>query len=187
MPATCEPVAERYEFRCWPELPVVLPGWLESAQREARSDVYCLWPGDADLLPKLRGGTRFQIKRRLGQERGVEGWAMTVDAALPLSAEDRAAVERQLGVALAADQAFNGHDLVAALGRQGMQVVKVSKYRRQAERGDVKFEATLLSGPGAPQLSIGLEGTNLQAVHDAVVALGVADLPNRSYRDWLMQ
>lgn len=185
MSAASEPVPERYEFRCWPDRPVALPEWLETAEREARSDMYCLRPGNADLLPKLRGGTRFQIKRRLDEEGGLERWAMAFDAALPLGTEDRAAIEEQLGLVVAAEQARDGHDLVAALARQGLQVAKVSKYRRQAQRGGVKIEATLVSGPGAPQLSIGLEGTNLQAVRDAAVALGVADLPNRSYHDWL--
>lgn len=158
---------------------------LQCAKVEERSDLYCIWPTDGDLLPKLRDANRLQIKRRLAAHGALESWAMLLDVPFPLGDADRMIAAEHLGCGLTAAHGRCVQAFIRALDRNGMEMVRVAKVRRQVVRDGVKIEHVLACGSGIAQASIALESTDREGLLLAMAALGVATLPNRSYHWWL--
>lgn len=81
----------RYEFRCWRD---DVTGVLQNFQKnfddlgvEERIDIYLLPRKDQGVLPKIRGGDSFEIKRRLNMSESFERWEVAVQKDFPLSAK----------------------------------------------------------------------------------------------------
>jgi hypothetical protein len=163
-----------------------VPDWLLHAEHDSRTDIYALMQHQPDLLVKLRGGKRFQIKRRLARTGLLERWDMPFDAPLPLGGKDYNEINRHIGSQL---QGADGQDksrLLLALAYHGTRLFRLTKYRRQTRRHGVRIELTLVAtGAGAVGTSIALEGSTAAPMLTAIMQLGVSAMANIDYGSWL--
>lgn len=181
--------SSRFEFRCWPDAtsrapPLQTPLGLAVPVR--RTDLYCVLPGRADTLCKLRGGERLQIKTLLSRDNRLECWQMALDAGFPLDDETVDLASLLLGIppeTIAPDSALAFTKRLNS--NSSLQMVTVHKARRQSTVGGIKLEATLARAASVNQWTIALEGSDADAVRARVHNLGLWPLPNRSYAMWL--
>ena len=171
----------RWEFRCWPpaELATRIAAQLDSAadwQRlpdERRTDTYLLPPGRPDLMPKLRGGERFEIKRRLEVRDRLQLWEMALSEDWLLDGD-----ARRRATALFGNDASvfaTGTDALAALD---WTVGRIEKKRRRWERDRTTVEVT----DTTLGWCLAWEGQDRCALLASINRLGLASLSNRSYR-----
>ena len=113
--------------------------WRSLAE-EHRVDVYLLPPHAPDLLPKVRGGRRFEIKHRREVRDGLEQWEMPVSEPTPLDRRTRDKAAELLGRALPADLAH-----LAPFERDGWTTARVAKTRRRWCRDETTVEVTWTS------------------------------------------
>ena len=171
----------RWEFRCWPpaDLASGIAVRLDTAadwQRlpdERRTDTYLLPPDRPDFMPKLRGGERFEVKRRLEVRDVLQRWELALSENWPLDAEAR---QRTKGLFKDHAAALStGTDALAALG---WTVEQVGKKRQRWERDEMMLEVTDTS----LGWTVAWEGQDRGTLRASVDGLGLAGLPNRSYR-----
>ena len=145
-----------------------------------RTDTYLL-TGDADLLPKLRGTARLEVKRRVEVRGGLERWVVETAAAFPLAASDVAALlPGAPEAALTSPEALLRHAADAHL-----LVLPVRKHRRRFTLGGAEAEATGVIAGGRVAETVGIEAASYEEAEAAARTLGLLDLPNASYGDWL--
>ncbi|MDM7956080.1 hypothetical protein [Blastomonas sp.] len=181
--------SSRYEFRCWPDAtsrapPLQTPLGLTVPDR--RTDVYCVVPGRTDVLCKLRGGERLQIKTLLSRTLRVECWDMALDSCFPLGDDARNKASLLLDIppdAIAPDSAAAFMQRLEQAGE--LRIIAMHKARRQSTIHDIKLEATLARVEQAIRWTIALEGPDADALNARVRNLGLDGLPNRSYAPWL--
>ncbi len=178
----------RWEFRCWPPADILAAvaarvdaaGEWHPLPDERRTDTYLLPPGRPDLMPKLRGGERFEIKRRLEVRDGLELWEMALSEDWPLGPEagERAA-ERLAPFHLPPDLESG------SVGTGDWRIVALDKARRRwrDERGTV--EVTRVTAPQVDRFAVAFEGARPQDARTVIEALGLASQRNQSYRRWI--
>lgn len=135
----------RWEFRCWPPAALAhdIAALLDAAgdwqdlPHERRTDTYLLPPNRPDLLPKLRGGKRFEIKRRLEVRDALERWTMPLSEPLPLHPAAGERATKLLGEARPI-----GELDPAALAHLGWIVARVDKARRRWNCDGTTVEVT---------------------------------------------
>ncbi|MEW5423891.1 hypothetical protein [Amorphus sp. 3PC139-8] len=187
--------SDRWEFRVWLPPDVVdnpLAGWQETGE-DNRTDRYLLLPERPDLLTKLRGGERFEIKRRVDRKPPFERWSVAVSAAFPLGPEICAAVGSLLmpqHTALSDTDGQTVTNLLTALttAQAAFETRSVTKVRHRFQAGDVMGEWTSVTveETGIRATTLAFETADLDALTAAVDGLRISNVPNRNYGAWLL-
>ena len=171
----------RWEVRRWPTRAGAEALARRLADRESewerlpdewRTDTYLLPPDRPDLLPKLRGGERFEVKRRLEVRDGLELWDMPLSEPWPPSRTVRERAAELLGRALP-----TGEPDRAALDWLGWTVAPVDKARRRWSHEGTTVEVT--------ETTLGWTVAFEEPGHDTLLArlarLDLPTMPNRGY------
>lgn len=170
----------RWEFRCWPSFDEAArqtarlddaPGWTREVD-EHRTDTYLLASDRPELLPKLRGGDRLEVKRRLEVRGTLERWEMALSEPLPLDRTGSDRAEALLGSPLPLGKGDH-----QALARSGWLVTPVTKARRRWKRDGTTVEVTR-SNLG---WTVAAEERNHGTLLAVVDGLGLSGLPNVDY------
>lgn len=186
---------DRWEFRVWLPPDVAdnpLADWHETGE-DIRTDCYLLVPDRSDLIAKLRGSERFDIKQRVDLKPPFERWSVALSSAFPLSADACA----KAGALLVSDQAaLSEHDgksvagLVAALkaARPEIELRTVAKVRHRFEKSDLMAEWTTVTveETGVRAITLAFEAVDLEALAAMVDRLGMTNTQNRNYGAWLL-
>ncbi len=154
-------------------------GWHDHGQEE-RSDIYILRLPRADLLPKLRGGNRLQIKRLMAGAGALQYWIMTVDVGMDAVGAHSPALLPGLPIGT------NASGLVdAARSNPEYHVVEVAKQRRLFTKGQVRAEIVSaraeLAGSRRTIRSVAFEAANAAEMIDIMTARGVLARINSHY------
>lgn len=189
---------DRYEFRSWfrPDgAPRILfDDWTdETGERpERRRDTYLLPRGRPWLLPKIRDGQRFEVKRLVEIDgRGLELWEVIASAAFPLDADALDLAAETFG-ASRWSEGPDGRSADAlrtwALGApDAIATIDVDKVRRRFSRGSLLGERTeaavVPSGPAV--VTIAIESASADRLAAFVSDSGLSTLPNLGYGAFL--
>lgn len=144
----------------------------EPLPEESRTDLYLLPPGRPDLLPKLRGGERFEIKQLLEVREGLERWELSLSDPLPLCRTARERARELLGEALP-----NGELDPPVLAHLGWIALRVDKARRRWRRDRTTVEVTDTS----LGLTVAAEEPDRRTLLGVVRLLDLCDLANEHY------
>ena len=176
---------ERWEHRAWFGGPAEPPARLaregEEVGAEYRTDTYLL-TDDGDLLAKLRGGARYEVKRRTASCDGLERWVMTSSLQFPLGADDAAPVLPDAPASALADA---GALAAYAATVSTLTVASVRKHRRRYRLGAAEAEITAVQANRVVAETVGIEAAAFADARAAAERLGTIDLPNRDYGAWL--
>ncbi len=179
----------RYEFRFWPTQSgtweKLFDDW-ETGAPEQRTDIYILPPA-AELMPKLRDKSRFEIKQLLTTRKGFEYWDMAVSASWPLSKKELARVRT---IWPAAEKLLDAKNIEAFLTKaekkRKWRIASVAKARQRYYLGFVRGEFTHVDCEGREAVTIAFEAPRLADLRKALKGWPLDDVANRSYRDWII-
>lgn len=154
-------------------------GWTDHGQ-EKRSDIYILRLSRADLLPKLRGGNRLQIKRLMAGAGALQYWIMEVDVGMAADSTGSPALLPGLPTGSKAS------GLVDAAGSNPeYHVVEVAKKRRLFTKGQVRAEivSALAHFAGSQRTirSVAFEAENAADLIDVMARRNVLEKINSHY------
>lgn len=175
----------RYEFRCWPDditdHTAKLDRLFPESSFEERVDTYFLPSIKENLLPKIRGQTAFEIKRRLEIIPPLELWELFIREPFPIP---RVKVCRILHILKEFDAApKNLRDCNAAIEYFSPWLVmrRVPKSRKIYVDGVCRAEATRAIVDLRAYMSIAFEGRDPGALRMRIQTLGLSALPNKHY------
>ena len=182
----------RYEFRCWPGTVAPYALGLKKDWRpdggDEREDIYILPQGAPNILPKIRGVERLELKRRVFTDAVLEKWNVEFSEPFPVSAEKTAQLANYFpGADRLGDAGFDTPAEALSSLRTVCLVRKVSKSRRRYRRDACRAELTTVRIGPEEAASIALESQSRDAVLSAIQSLGVSGLPNVNYGAWLRE
>ncbi len=150
-----------------------------------REDLYLLSASDAEHGVKVRDG-RVEVKRLLERRDGLERWAPSHAAELPVAADFvREVLAPALG--LASPSLRREHyalaDLLAELVEPEpcLAAVRVHKRRASFTLEGIRAEHAVLEVDGEELETLALESPDPQALVRMVALFGLREYPNRSY------
>lgn len=172
----------RWEYRIWPEDTEPYASRISARAgsqpaAEARTDTYLL-TADENLLAKIRGGERFEIKELLETRRGCERWMLAVSTPFPVGARH---LEQLLGDARDMPTA---KALIEA-AQETLQIVSVRKDRLLFSIGTTRAEITRVSLSGRSAISVALEAPDADSCARFAEELGLAESENIDYGSML--
>jgi hypothetical protein len=173
----------RFEFRCWPDAFDTHARCLESrlafGETEARTDIYLLAPGRADLLPKLRGGTVLELKARLGARGLLERWHPVFRDPFPLAAPSLALLA---GLFPDIDtSACVSPDCLRKALAGAADIRHVDKIRRKFMANGLRAEIARAECDGRAHASLAFECEDVVRLEEEIRALGLTELANCNY------
>lgn len=185
----------RFEYRVWPGRPHPAVARLQSGWRpagaERRSDVYLVTASSDRVVVKLRHGLRLEVKRRGEDDGPLQRWTPELSRRFPLAAADLGRVTEALRLRrrLPGEAALSPAHLLAELEVRGAPVTAraVGKSRLLFGSEACRAEICRVSLGDWTATTVALEGRERAAVAEAVAALGLAVLPNRSYGEALIR
>ncbi|WP_420606288.1 hypothetical protein [Novosphingopyxis sp.] len=154
------------------------PDFAETALlgTETRTDIYLLRPVRPDLLSKLRGNKRLQVKRLLAWAGPLQYWGMPLDHAWsgtdPVMTHLLPGLPIDRGPEQLLDTANHHNDY---------RVITVAKKRRLFQLGDVRAEITTVRAGDRSFQTIGFEADQAAALIAMLVRYKIADRSNRDY------
>lgn len=180
-----------YEYRAWPVHAGPLIDAIHNSfpflGMEARTDDYVL-PVQMKCdfyLPKIRSGTKFEIKRRLSGLGLMEIWQREVSQVFPLDPELLPLLEEMYpGAPVSRTAMGTPAHLVSALSSHSF-VCRVEKTRLLYQAGPCKAEITRISLYERNALTIALESSEPGPVSDFLDNLDAPLPPNLDYGAWL--
>ncbi len=184
----------RFEFRCFflpREVPAApLPGLSPAGEPELpRRDTYLLLPHEPRLLPKLRDGARFEVKRLAALAGRLEGWEVVASAAFPLDREALALAGRLFDRSHRGLSGACAGDFLDSLARHGpgTRAIDVEKRRRRLSGGPLLGEVTHLLFPaeGTRLATVAVESADLAALDAFLEGTPLGALPNLNYGAFL--
>ena len=184
---------QRYEFRCWPcdeQLEAIerhFADWQED-EAESRTDIYLIRLRQHDFLPKLRDGSRLEVKQRVAVAGRIEVWGMAASSQFPLDEPMREWLARDVGFAPCAAKLWSGtaHAFRCQMSIEpGWQALDVHKQRRLFRKGQLRAEITRVDCAGRQVDTVGFETQDLAGLRAEIDAAPFAGLANRNYGDFL--
>ena len=187
------PTNGRYEYRVWPRHSLSATSDLHRdwvlALAERRADIYLLGAHGMVDLVKLRDGTQLEIKRRGGDQLGLQFWQLALSQDFPLSvfALNRLAAAFGLPRALPQSAGLSAAHLVAALlwPINKVEARIVEKFRLLFGRGTSTAEITRVKLDNRSWMTVAVEDPDPVTAARMVASLDLAYLPNQSYGDFL--
>ena len=184
---------QRYEFRCWPcteQLEAIerhFADWQED-EAESRTDIYLIRLRQHGFLPKLRGGSRLEVKQRFAAAGRIELWGMAASSWFPLDEPVRNWLVRDVGFAPCAAKLWSetAHAFRCQMSIEpGWQALDVHKQRRLFSKGQLRAEITRVDCAGRQVDTAGFETQDLSGLRAEIDAAPFAGLANRNYGDFL--
>lgn len=187
------PTNGRYEYRVWPRRSLSATSDLHRdwvlASAERRADIYLLGSNGTVDLVKLRNGTQLEIKRRGGDQLGLQFWQLALSQDFPLSvfALNRLAAAFGLPRALPQSAGLSAAHLVAALlwPTNRVEARIVEKSRLLFRRGTSTAEITRVILENRSWMTVAVEDPDPVTAARMVACLDLEYLPNQSYGDFL--
>lgn len=128
-----------YEYRAWPSggMPHVeaLYEMFGSGIAEIRTDTYILSPNRPEWLMIVRGGTRFEIKVKIGEQEHVSAWKTLLKSDFPLRRNLVRTLKEAFPTAELPDRISVPGDLLSWVG-QNASICAVSKRLVYFQRGN---------------------------------------------------
>lgn len=181
-----------YEFRVWPaeEEPVFrfLRRNFRLQSQRRRVDYYFLTPGeDTSLVPKVRGGKRFEIKRFTASAEGVSISKRIMSERFPirLGQAELNSLPLKAGGILKDD--LQSADTLRKRLRGTANVWRVEKSRLKFVKGRVTAEITDVTVCGRQAVSIAFEARTREPLMRCLTDADILHLQNRDYGNWLRQ
>lgn len=178
-----------WEYRCWPDDTAPFRPLLDTEFRpagtETRTDTYFLLPGRDDLMPKLRGDTRFEVKQRLAQRAGLDCWSLALSAGLPIQPEVVRRLEAWFPALWATASGFaTARDLASALAGETI-MLRVAKTRELYEADGLRGEFTMARTREQSAMTVAFESREEAPLREILSRLDLACLPNLTNADAL--
>ena len=150
-------------------------------ETETRTDTYFLFPGRRDIMPKLRAGSRFEIKSLARQCGPLEAWQLDLSAPFPLRPEDLATARRVFRAAGALAPPIWSPDALRGALAPFSEIRVVDKARQLYWRGCLRAEITFVHAQSLSAWTLAFECEERDRLLDACDSLGLTDLSNLSY------
>ena len=166
-------LARRLEVECHPKV-------------EARRDIYFLIDGEPDLLAKLRGERRLEIKQLCAKIEPFQQWATALHCDPPYRPSDISTFNRLTGLTLASTKARQPQQVEegAALA-PACRLVTIDKTRRLWTLQNVQCEVTEAALADRRGWSVAFEGDDLPTLRRLAWDLDILEYANVHYGVWL--
>lgn len=182
------PQARMYEYRGWPSERAphaeTLHHLFGVGVAEIRTDTYILAPRLPHLLMIIRGGTRFEIKEKIGDHEPAAAWTLRSACAFPLR---RNVVNFLQGVfphSRLPSRIFAPVDLISWVGDEAF-VWNVSKRMVQFHDATCTAELAVVNAHGRRAETFSVKAKRYEAVSEILRRLPAHRLPNLDYGAWL--
>ncbi len=175
----------RWEFRCWPC--DVSPLWAQIEREyvrhdeERRTDTYFLSSARKDLMPKLRGGDRFEIKQLMETRDALEKWSLPISVPSPLVKADAERIAVFFKDISAERLTGCGGEQLEVLFGSICHTHRVEKHRALFTLGDLQAELTAARAHGSIAFSVGFECEDAETLHTEHHRLGLSAFENIAY------
>jgi hypothetical protein len=180
---------QRWEFRCWPRTLLGYDRDLRAkyafAGAETRTDRYFLVPGRRNVMPKLRGGERLEVKVQRRVRRSLQLWEMVLSAGFPLHKEDMAILSLHLSGQVPSLSAGASPQAVSAELAYATEVFDVQKQRILYDRAGLTAELCIAASGARWACSLAFECEEAGPVVAELERIGLQGFPNLSYADAL--
>lgn len=182
------PQARMYEYRGWPSERAphaeTLHHLFGVGVAEIRTDTYILAARLPHLLMVIRGGTRFEIKEKIGDHEPAAAWILRGACAFPLR---RNVVNFLQGVfphSRLPSRIFAPVDLISWVGDEAF-VWNVSKRMVQFHDAACTAELAVVNAHGRRAETFSVKAKRYEAVSEILRLLPAHRLPNLDYGAWL--
>lgn len=176
---------QRWEFRCWPRTLLGYDRDLHAeyafAGAETRTDRYFLVSGRSNVMPKLRGGERLEVKVQRRVQRDLQLWEMVLSAGFPLPEEDMSLLRLHLSGQVPSLRTGTSPQAVSAELGSATEVFDVQKQRILYDRAGLTAELCIAASGARWACSLCFECEEAGPIVSELERIGLQAFPNLSY------
>ena len=184
------PRRKQFEYRAWPSggMPHVeaLYHIFGPGVAEIRTDTYILSPSRPEWLMVVRGGTRFEIRVKIGEQEPVSAWKNLLKSDFPLRRSLVRTIQGAFPTAELPDRISAPGDLLSWVG-QDASILDVSKRLVHFERGNCAAVLAQVETHGCSAETFCLKAKRYEPLIAALEMMPGPRLPNLHYGSWLQR
>jgi len=184
------PCSTQFEYRAWPSegMPHVeaLHHMFGIGVAEIRTDTYVLSANRPEWLMIMRGGTRIEIKVKIGEQDPVSAWKILLKSDFPLGRSLVRMLQETFPTAELPDRISAPGDLLSWVG-QDASICAVSKRIVQFQRGNCTAVLAQVETDGCCAETFCLTAKRYEPLVAALEMIPGPRLPNLHYGSWLQR
>ena len=178
-----------FEYRAWPDHTEAFSAAIREQftlhKQEERTDQYFLATDDPEVLPKIRGGNRLEIKVKVGETGSIARWRRQFSQKFPLDDRSLDEVNRAFPRVVLSTRDLKSPERLCRALHQSYIECALAKRRLLFRTAHCSAEITDVTVHGRTAVTIALEGESAAPVETFLSLMGSPLLPNEDYGIWL--
>lgn len=177
-----------FEYRGWPSDRTPhferLHHYFGVGTADIRTDTYLLCPAAPHCVMIIRGGTRFEIRHKTGEQGPVAAWELQAESAFPLRRSLVAQLQTMFPASHLPDRISTPADLVSWVGGEAF-VWNVSKRIVRFHAPGCEAELAVVNAHGRRAETFCIRAKRYEPIIDTLHLMPQSRLPNLDYGAWL--